>query len=182
MAWNAGGPVRDLGSPQETTRDRRGHGQRLDLRNRGRSTYELVPKVVNSWSTDPTALGCNQTAVHLLGTRSITGISGQGCTQRYSARRPFSPMVVGSSPTRPITASSATSTRVGRNPISGPMTPDHQAGPDEGIHSPGGDPCPSAPPRRVHHPSREATVGGVASLCERWCTRARRRLVGERRR
>jgi hypothetical protein len=57
---------------------------------------------VNVWSTDPTALIGSRTGVHPYGTRSIAGISGLGCTQRYSARRPLNPMVVGSSATRPI--------------------------------------------------------------------------------
>jgi hypothetical protein len=65
-----------------------------------------LPKV-NTWSTDSTALGGSQTRLYLERTRSIPGISGRGCTQQYSARRPFNPMVVGSSPTRPTSESPA---------------------------------------------------------------------------
>ena len=42
----------------------------------------------NMGSTDPMALSGTRTGRHLIGTRPIPGISEQGCTRRYAARRP----------------------------------------------------------------------------------------------
>jgi hypothetical protein len=67
-----------------------------------RSARRACRPRVNTGSTDPTALGGSDTGGELRGTRPIPGISGQGRTQRYSARRPCNPMVVGSSHTRPM--------------------------------------------------------------------------------
>ena len=111
-------PVGAVGIPRPSARPRLGRGRlrgvhddcravliRTDRRygsQSRRSARRACRPRVNTWSTDPTALGGSHTGRHLRGTRPIPGISGQGCTQRYSARRPFNPMVVGSSPTRPM--------------------------------------------------------------------------------
>jgi hypothetical protein len=103
-------PANRAASSPEEVRDRLRDlfGAREPRRVQWRSRPErLDPQVVNSWSTDSTALGGSRTRLHRRGTPCITGISGQGCTQRHSARRPHNPWVAGSSPAAPIESSPA---------------------------------------------------------------------------